>query len=54
MTDYAIETEGLGKTYRSRLRGREVRAVSNLSLRVPVGAKYGLLGPNGASKKQRL
>lgn len=50
MTDYAIETEGLGKTYRSRLRGREVRAVSNLSLRVPVGAKYGLLGPNGAGK----
>lgn len=50
MSDYAIETEQLEKIYRSRLRGREIRAVSNLSLRVPVGAKFGLLGPNGAGK----
>ena len=50
MAVYAIETEGLEKIYRSRWRGREVKAVSNLSLRVPIGAKYGLLGPNGAGK----
>jgi ABC-2 type transport system ATP-binding protein len=49
-TDYAIETFGLEKLYRSRFRGREVRAVCNLSLRVPAGAKFGLLGPNGAGK----
>jgi ABC-2 type transport system ATP-binding protein len=49
-TDYAIETDGLEKIYRSRLRGREVRAVCNLSLQVPAGAKFGLLGPNGAGK----
>jgi ABC-2 type transport system ATP-binding protein len=49
-TDYAIETEGLAKSYRSRFRGKEVKAVSNLSLRVPAGVKYGLLGPNGAGK----
>lgn len=49
-TDYAIETSGLEKVYRSRFRGREIRAVSNLTLRVPVGIKYGLLGANGAGK----
>jgi len=48
--EYAIETSGLEKVYRSRFRGREIRAVSNLTLRVPVGVKYGLLGPNGAGK----
>lgn len=48
--EYAIETAGLEKIYRSRFRGREVTAVSNLTLRVPTGVKYGLLGPNGAGK----
>ena len=47
---YAIEADGLGKVYRSRWRGREIRAVSNLTLRVPEGVKFGLLGPNGAGK----
>lgn len=47
---YAIETVGLEKIYRSRFRGREITAVSNLTLRVPVGVKFGLLGPNGAGK----
>src|SRR3954462_779387 len=50
MGDFAIETYGLEKIYRSRWRAREVRAVSNLSLRVPAGVKYGLLGANGAGK----
>jgi ABC-2 type transport system ATP-binding protein len=49
-TDYAIETNGLEKLYRSRFSGREVRAVCDLSLRVPAGSKFGLLGPNGAGK----
>jgi ABC-2 type transport system ATP-binding protein len=49
-TEYAIETAGLEKIYRSRFRGREIKAVSNLSLRVPAGSKFGLLGPNGAGK----
>jgi ABC-2 type transport system ATP-binding protein len=49
-TEYAIETQGLEKTYRAFFRGREVKAISNLTLRVPRGAKYGLLGPNGAGK----
>src|SRR5437660_8515167 len=50
LTDYAIETEGLEKIYLSRWRGREIRAVSNVSLRVSRGVKFGLLGPNGAGK----
>lgn len=49
-TDFALEAEGLGKVYRSRFRGREIAAVSNLTLRVPSGVKFGLLGPNGAGK----
>lgn len=49
-SDYAIETTGLEKVYRSPWRGREIRAVSDLSLRVPVGVKFGLLGANGAGK----
>jgi ABC-2 type transport system ATP-binding protein len=49
-TDYAIETLGLEKVYRSRFRGREIRAVGDLTLRVPAGVKFGLLGPNGAGK----
>ena len=47
---YAIETEGLTKVFRSRFSGRELRAVDDISLRVPVGSTYGLLGPNGAGK----
>jgi ABC-2 type transport system ATP-binding protein len=49
-TVYALEAEGLCKVYRSRWTGREITAVSNLTLRVPEGVKFGLLGPNGAGK----
>src|SRR6201996_1642090 len=49
-SEYAIETVSLEKVYRSRWRGREIRAVSDLSLRVPAGVKFGLLGANGAGK----
>jgi len=48
--EFAIVAEGLGKVYRSRFRGREIQAVSNLTLRVPQGVKFGLLGANGAGK----
>lgn len=49
-TEYAIETDALEKVYRARWSGREVRAVSNLNIRVPRGIKFGLLGANGAGK----
>ena len=48
--EYAIETEGLTKVFRNRFSSRELRAVDDISLRVPVGSTYGLLGPNGAGK----
>ncbi len=47
---YAIETDGLTKVFRSGFSGSELRAVDDISLRVPVGSTYGLLGPNGAGK----
>lgn len=36
--------------FRGRFAGRELRAVDDVSLRVPAGSTYGLLGPNGAGK----
>jgi ABC-2 type transport system ATP-binding protein len=47
---YAIETEGLTKVFRTRFSGRELRAVDDVSLRVPEGSTFGLLGANGAGK----
>lgn len=41
---YAIETKGLGKQYNNRW------AVRDVSLHIPVGKIYGLLGRNGAGK----
>jgi ABC-2 type transport system ATP-binding protein len=49
-SEYAIETSGLTKIYRSRWTRREVRAVDDISLQVARGAIFGLLGPNGAGK----
>jgi ABC-type multidrug transport system ATPase subunit len=46
--EYAIETSGLRKTYRTR-KGRQV-AVAELALRVPKGGVHGFLGPNGSGK----
>lgn len=48
MTDLALETDGLSKTYRS-LRAR-VRALEPLDLKVECGHVFGLLGSNGAGK----
>jgi ABC-2 type transport system ATP-binding protein len=46
--EFALETEGLSKTYKS-LRAR-VRALEPLDLKVRTGAVFGLLGGNGAGK----
>ena len=43
--EYAIETQGLSKTYNGRL-----QALKSLDLRVRKGSCFGLLGPNGAGK----
>ncbi|HEX4214718.1 MAG TPA: ABC transporter ATP-binding protein [Candidatus Dormibacteraeota bacterium] len=44
MTDIALSTRGLNKTYGSR------RAVADLDLEVGKGEVFGFLGPNGAGK----
>jgi ABC-2 type transport system ATP-binding protein len=49
-SEYAIETAGLTKIYRSRWMRREIKAVNEISLRVSRGTIFGLLGPNGAGK----
>src|SRR5437763_8979409 len=46
----AIETRGLGKSYRGGIRRRPFTAVEALDLRVPRGQVFGFLGPNGAGK----
>lgn len=46
--EYALETEGLSKVYKS-LRGH-VRALEPLDLKVEAGKVFGLLGSNGAGK----
>jgi ABC-2 type transport system ATP-binding protein len=53
--EFAIQTEGLTKVFRSFWRGVagknfQVRAVDDVSLSVPRGSTFGLLGPNGAGK----
>jgi ABC-2 type transport system ATP-binding protein len=43
-TDFAIEAEGLRKSY------KDVCALDRIDLQVPAGTVLGLLGPNGAGK----
>ncbi len=44
MTDLAVEVRGLTKRYGS------VTAVDGIDLAIPVGSRFGLLGPNGSGK----
>jgi ABC-2 type transport system ATP-binding protein len=48
--DAVIQIDGLTKTFRSRLRRQEVRAVHDVSLRVERGSVVAFVGPNGAGK----
>ena len=48
MTTFALQTHSLVKTY--GLGRKQIRAVDGLSLNVPEGSIYGLLGRNGAGK----
>jgi ABC-2 type transport system ATP-binding protein len=59
MTTLALEVENLSKVYGGRAgllgeRKEPLRAVDDLSFRVPRGIIFGLLGPNGAGKTTTL
>jgi ABC-2 type transport system ATP-binding protein len=56
MTDIApaIEIRDLTKDFRVGLRGLKLRAVDSVSLAIPRGQVYGLLGPNGCGKSTTL
>lgn len=45
---YAIEVEGLSKTFGN------LKAVENLSFKIPTGCIFGLLGPNGSGKSTTI
>ncbi len=53
-TASAISVQGLTKDFRVGLRGLKLRAVDNLSLEIPRGQVFGLLGPNGCGKSTTL
>ncbi|HEY9217226.1 MAG TPA: ABC transporter ATP-binding protein [Phenylobacterium sp.] len=50
LPDYAIEAEGLIKTYPATKTSPEMRALKGIDLKIPRGSIFGLLGPNGAGK----
>ncbi len=54
LPDYAIELQGLTKTYRGEEGAEPVRALDGVDLQVPRGQIFGLLGPNGAGKSTMI
>ncbi|ATQ44628.1 ABC transporter ATP-binding protein [Caulobacter mirabilis] len=50
LPDYAIEAEGLYKTYAGAKTTPPKLALNGIDLKIPRGSIFGLLGPNGAGK----
>ena len=54
LPDFALQLDGLSKTYAPRGRFGAVTALDHIDLKVPRGAMFGLLGPNGAGKSTMI
>lgn len=50
MSEYAIEINGLNKTYAGHKKSAPKVALRDVDLHIPKGSIFGLLGPNGAGK----
>src|SRR5215469_3016880 len=50
LPEFAIEAEGLTKTYPASRGAPAMQALKGVELHIPRGAIFGLLGPNGAGK----
>lgn len=55
MSEYAVELENVNKSYPSGFLGLKRKIIlTDITLRAPEGAIYGVLGPNGAGKTTLL
>ena len=50
----AVEVHRLVKDFKGPFRGKKVRAVDEISLRIEPGEVYGLIGPNGSGKSTTM
>lgn len=50
----AVEVKDLVKEFKGSFRGRRVRAVRKVSLKIAPGEVYGLIGPNGSGKSTTM
>lgn len=50
----AVEVKNLVKDFKGSFRGRKVRAVNRVSLKIEPGEVYGLIGPNGSGKSTTM
>lgn len=50
----AIEVHQLVKDFKGPFRGKKVRAVDHVSLKIAPGEVYGLIGPNGSGKSTTM